>query len=63
MTPLSDRNPTTDLETARQSRNEAARETTDFDLLVRLWNAGPASRDVALEMADRNRVNARSETK
>lgn len=38
-------------------------EPTDFDLLVRLWNAGPASRDVALEMADRNRVNARSETK
>lgn len=42
---------------------EAVREPTDFDLLVRLWNAGPASRDVALEMADRNRVNARSESK
>lgn len=42
---------------------EILREATDFDLLVRLWNAGPASRDVALEMADKNRVNARSERK
>ena len=32
----------------------------DLQLMIELWHAGPASRDVALEMADRNRVNARS---
>ena len=44
--------------------DERARENVegvDFQLLLELWHAGPAARDVALEMADRNRI--RSERK
>lgn len=36
------------------------REPIDFQLMLELWHSGNAGRDVALEMADRNRVNARS---
>lgn len=31
----------------------------DFELMLRAWNSGtPAGRDVAIEIADRNRIRA-----
>lgn len=38
-------------------------EPVDFQLMLELFHAGSAARDVALELADRNRETARSERK
>lgn len=51
----------TPLPTPPLSKRKGEAEThTDFELMLRAWHSGPAGRDVALEIADRNRENARS---
>lgn len=46
---------------AYRDKSKGAEPHVDFELMLRAWNSGPTGRDLALEIADRNRENARSE--